>query len=257
MNDLMIHVEKIVRPVRAVQSRKLRMRRELLAHLQSAFDEERARGANEPAALEQAKQRLGEPAELTASLQKTVPWIERVLLAKMPASQAFNRWEARSIWIWGLDRPLTMSHMALMMFSANAVTYAGLIYAVLVVQPQGILAAQFERPAQVLTLHLILLAIILTAIFASGRLIAATASTGTKRLRSFRTIRLMAVIMASPLAVIVAAVMLVSQREPTGLEILRGVIIGGVLVGIMILTGRAIARLRGPYDQWLSLDLAA
>ena len=83
MNDMMTHVEKIVRPVRAIQSRKLRMRRELLTHLQSALGEELARGIEESTALELAKQRLGEPAELTLSLQKTVPWIERLLLAKM------------------------------------------------------------------------------------------------------------------------------------------------------------------------------
>ena len=37
MKELMIHVERIVRPVIATQGRKLRMRMELLAHLQAAL----------------------------------------------------------------------------------------------------------------------------------------------------------------------------------------------------------------------------
>src|SRR5689334_20531134 len=41
MKALMVHVERIVRPVRASARRKLRMRRELLVHLQSAVEQER------------------------------------------------------------------------------------------------------------------------------------------------------------------------------------------------------------------------
>ena len=48
--DLMIYVERIVRPVRARQSRKLRMRRELLAHLEAALEEERCNRSDDAAA---------------------------------------------------------------------------------------------------------------------------------------------------------------------------------------------------------------
>jgi hypothetical protein len=84
----MIHVERIVRPVRADWS-KLPMRRELLAHLQAAFDEERARGLDEPAALAQAKQRLGDPAELTSQLQASVSRLERSGATPMPRPLAW------------------------------------------------------------------------------------------------------------------------------------------------------------------------
>jgi hypothetical protein len=81
--DLMIHVERIVRPVRADAS-KLRMRRELLAHLQAAYEEERARGLDEPAALAEAKRRLGDPAEITRQLQASVSRLERLSVTPFP-----------------------------------------------------------------------------------------------------------------------------------------------------------------------------
>ena len=75
MSDLMLHVERIVRPIRAAARRKLRIRRELLAHLQSAFNEERARGLDEPAAL-------------IRKLQSTVPRFERLAVTPFPGSAA-------------------------------------------------------------------------------------------------------------------------------------------------------------------------
>jgi hypothetical protein len=53
MKELMVHVERIVRPIRADAS-KLRIRNELLAHLQAAYDQSRAEGLDEPAALAEA-----------------------------------------------------------------------------------------------------------------------------------------------------------------------------------------------------------
>ena len=52
IKKLMIHVETLVRPVRATESRKLKMRRELLAHLTEALEEERAAGGSDAEALE-------------------------------------------------------------------------------------------------------------------------------------------------------------------------------------------------------------
>jgi hypothetical protein len=83
MKELMIHVERIVRPVRADWS-KARMRRELLEHLQAAFEEERARGLDEGAAVEAAKRRLGEAAELTRELQGSVSRFERLAVTPFP-----------------------------------------------------------------------------------------------------------------------------------------------------------------------------
>jgi len=71
--ELKIIVERAVQPVRATFARKRGMREELLAHLLAIFDEEAERLGDEQAALEQAKQRFGDPGELTTQLQQAVP----------------------------------------------------------------------------------------------------------------------------------------------------------------------------------------
>ena len=73
LKELMVHVERIVRPVVATESRKLQMRRELLGHLQAALAEEREMGADDAIAWEAAKKRLGDPDALMADLQRSVP----------------------------------------------------------------------------------------------------------------------------------------------------------------------------------------
>jgi hypothetical protein len=57
---------------------KQNMREELLAHVSAVFEEEVARLAGEPAALEQTARRFGDPAELTAQLQESVPTLDVV-----------------------------------------------------------------------------------------------------------------------------------------------------------------------------------
>jgi hypothetical protein len=80
-------VERVVRPVRASMSCKLKMREELLAHLSAVFEEEAARLVDEQAAMERTAQRFGNPAELTGQLQMSVPgsdflqrWLEGMAL---------------------------------------------------------------------------------------------------------------------------------------------------------------------------------
>lgn len=77
MRELMIHVERVVRPVRACTDHKDRMREELLAHLTGLFEEERPRLGDDRAALEQALGRFGDAAELTQQLQASVSRMER------------------------------------------------------------------------------------------------------------------------------------------------------------------------------------
>src|SRR5262245_65861705 len=77
MKELMVHVERAVRPVHATPARKQRMRQELLGHLTAIFDEERARGGDEQQALAQALRRFGNPADLARELQASVPRLER------------------------------------------------------------------------------------------------------------------------------------------------------------------------------------
>ncbi|MCC6698723.1 MAG: hypothetical protein IT365_24070 [Candidatus Hydrogenedentes bacterium] len=84
MKALRIHVERIVRPIRASVLRKNKMREELLAHLETAFEEESAVAISDCEALEQATKRLGDPRALREELQASVPWIERVGFSRIP-----------------------------------------------------------------------------------------------------------------------------------------------------------------------------
>jgi hypothetical protein len=89
---MLLHIEQIVRPIRASMPRKLRIRRELLAHLQSAYDEEKSRGLDDQPALQNALTRLGNPKELTDQLQRSIPPIHRLLFSKL-STPAIDNWE--------------------------------------------------------------------------------------------------------------------------------------------------------------------
>jgi hypothetical protein len=71
-------IERTVRPVRAATPRKLKMREELLAHLEFIYTEEFARLQNPDAAFKAAAARFGDPSELTRELQSTIPMHERL-----------------------------------------------------------------------------------------------------------------------------------------------------------------------------------
>src|SRR5262249_6495820 len=88
MRVLKVQVERAVRPVRASERRKDRMREELYTHLLKTYEEELARLDDEQAAVEQAIRRFGEPAEITQALQSSVPRIERFLFVR--CAQAFE-----------------------------------------------------------------------------------------------------------------------------------------------------------------------
>jgi hypothetical protein len=90
MKEFMIPVDRAVRPVRATERRKLRMRQELLAHLTAVFEEERARLGDDAAAREEALRRFGEPAGLTRELQASVPLLERTLQTPVHAFDRFR-----------------------------------------------------------------------------------------------------------------------------------------------------------------------
>lgn len=92
MKRLMIHVERAVRPVRAEELTKCDMRDELYAHITSIYEEELQRTGDEDVAVEGACRRFGDPASLTAELQDSISWIERVV-AKIDASTRRRRRE--------------------------------------------------------------------------------------------------------------------------------------------------------------------
>ena len=81
-------IERAVRPVVATVMRKLRMREELLAHLTAIFVEEQQRLGDEAAALAATRERFGDPAELTAELNRSVGRWERF-------AAAVEHWERR------------------------------------------------------------------------------------------------------------------------------------------------------------------
>ena len=85
-------VERAVRPVRASEARKNRMREELLGHLMALYDQERIAGEDQDRAVAVALARFGLPTDLTRELQHSVPRIERVLWAPLPL---FGDWSKR------------------------------------------------------------------------------------------------------------------------------------------------------------------
>ena len=93
LKELKIVVERAVRPVRATMARKRKMREELLAHLVAIFEEEAESLGDDQAALDQAKRRFGDPAELTPQLQETVPrWDWLVRLGEVGPSSPGESW---------------------------------------------------------------------------------------------------------------------------------------------------------------------
>lgn len=78
--ELMKQVERIVRPLLATKSHKMRMREELYTHLEHIYLEEMNNHQEESLALEKAIQRLGEQEKLSHGLQRTVTKREQFLM---------------------------------------------------------------------------------------------------------------------------------------------------------------------------------
>jgi hypothetical protein len=93
--ELMVAVERAVRPVRAGGARKYRMRQELLAHLTASYEEERAKLGDDRAAVEAAVRRLGDPTEITKEMQATVPLVEQFLYLPLVPPRWLRPWEMK------------------------------------------------------------------------------------------------------------------------------------------------------------------
>jgi hypothetical protein len=78
MNEFMVLVERAVRPVQAGPTKLTRMREELLAHLMAIHEEELVRLGNDATARVEAIRRFGDPEVLTAELQQSVKWNDRL-----------------------------------------------------------------------------------------------------------------------------------------------------------------------------------
>jgi len=92
MEALRIHVERIVRPIRAGGLRKNKMREELLSHLEQRVAEARSKGMSPGDAAAYAIDRLGEADTLRAELQQTVPGIERIVSVRLPLKGGVDQW---------------------------------------------------------------------------------------------------------------------------------------------------------------------
>lgn len=91
MNALRVQVERVVRPIRASNLRKDRMREELLAHLTCLFYEQLARTNDAESAAAEAIRRFGDAPALTRELQTSVPWLERSAIFSFPHNGPIRR----------------------------------------------------------------------------------------------------------------------------------------------------------------------
>jgi len=74
MKELMIHVEKAVRPLQISQLRRSRIREELLGHLTGLYEEELENGSDSKQAIASAIARFGPATEISGNLRRTLPW---------------------------------------------------------------------------------------------------------------------------------------------------------------------------------------
>lgn len=257
MNELMVHVERIVRPVRAMQSRKLRMRRELLGHLEAALAEERERCDDEATAMTEATRRLGPPAELTAELQKSVPTIERVLLAKVPGIRGFGQWGAG--WdhrLFGMDPAMSLGHRTMLVAAATMLPYAAGILVAMRVEPSIYLHAFMQRPLAAMLFNAFNLALMFLLMMVCGHFIGAfSAPPGSGRAR--RAAASAAAIISLFIPLMLACIAGLAGRDVRASDLVACAIITTMLLLAMAIVGKTIAVRRRPYDAWLTIDTSA
>ena len=250
-NELMTYVEKIVRPVRANQLRKLKMRRELLSHLESAFEEERGHIADDVTALDAAQRRLGTPGNLTVEFQKSVPFIERLLHSGTP--KITNGWEHLAYRRMGIEQLPTTLAQWLILYGAAAIA---LILAMLCVPrvPGNIVVQKFIEHQMKFTDLLFVTGIFLQFVWAvlGMRYLGATIFPAGK----FSIVRLLwrgsavLVLQAIWISLLVVGAM---DRLPTALEMIRSLGVTALAMAAVVPAGRWVALLRVPYDEWFSL----
>ncbi len=97
MSDLRKFVERIVRPIQGSQGRKNRMRADLLAHFERLVEDEQRAPEGAEGALERARVRLGDAAELISQLQDTVPAWERWACWPVPGLRHLERQPSESM----------------------------------------------------------------------------------------------------------------------------------------------------------------
>jgi hypothetical protein len=250
MKELMIHVERIVKPIVATQGRKLRMRSELLAHLHAALAEERHRSAgDERTAIEHAKHRLGEPVELTRILQQTVPIFERTLFAKLPISRRLDHLEQRMSHMPGQRGAMTLGHKTILIGMA-VLNFAPLLIsmysAVTTSDMQSKRSAVCFIGGQIGGLALLL---------ACYHFVFAAASSDDRLDRS-GMLKRGATILAMQMALTYFFTFAIANRVATIGDVIISATSTIALLAVSTLIARRIGVLRRPYDEWLTLNIA-
>jgi hypothetical protein len=263
VNELMIHVERIVRPVNAAERRKLRMRQELLAHLQATADEERGRSpGDERAAIERAKLRLGEPAELTRMLRQSVPVLERVLFARLPTPRRMGK---RLSDITGTAGAFAPGHKALL--TGMALLAASPLLLIMTREAIFMTRDAISAPGALALKNMVLVVWILVCwpvfLVASCRFVFAVARPeGRANWRG--TARRGALVFGLQMRMFLSVVGLqmgeyvfyVRVHSAVLREVVACAICTAVPLAASALVARWVAGLRRPHDEWLTLDIA-
>jgi hypothetical protein len=250
MKDLMIHVEEIVRPIRAFERRKLRMRRELLAHLSSALEEETRQ---DPAgALDRAKRRIGDPAALTRQFQQSVPEWERLLTAHLPMPALITRWEKRSEVHWAA---LTPGQGAAVLATGIVFALCNLTFSVHISRENSnqFFALFFDDYPRYLATCLGCAAIIFALQFTIMKLLTCLlhrASIARRLLPLSACIGLL-----QTLWILLIKSQVVGQA-PGLLDIARGLGLGATIVLVLTLSAHFALLLGNPFREWRQIELA-
>ncbi|TWT74495.1 hypothetical protein Pla123a_33180 [Posidoniimonas polymericola] len=126
MIELKRFVERAVRPVRSETMHKLRLREELYAHLQDAYQQECNAGREPEEAQRRSIARMGDPAELTAQMQSTISvrerwaaWVnDRLGRARGESPERGARRVA-----WAMAWQMTMIEVVLVLMESSCLTH--------------------------------------------------------------------------------------------------------------------------------------
>ncbi len=242
LKELKIVVERAVRPVRASIARKRKMREELLGHLVSTFAAEVGKLGDEQATLEQAKQRFGDPQELTNQFQEDVPWSDRLLFLLEK-----NCFEPRQTVLQLLRRYV-------------AVTFTGYAIMILLVLMPVSLMRGWQNEIVPIVEFLFVLAAVMAACWFIFVLLIERIALALSKDNSWRTVRRMALYSLISASVLPPATFLLHWGLGLDLAmtwpVLRGVCCMGLLFPPLVLVfARRLAEEQRYIDEWACLEI--
>jgi len=253
--QLMIHVERIVRPVRATERRKLKMRRELLAHLQAALEEEREHTQNEQLAWEAATKRLGMPTDLTRSLQRSVPLLERLLLGAVPLAPWMNHWEKKMGEQMGMGG-MSGAQQTVFTLGSAILTYgsaAVLAQRLIRMHREALIQGLGERSWTYLAGTLIANVMLIVLMGSCFGLVGAAA-----RGKGRRTIMTYGIWIAATLLIWqISTVTLLARQRVAIPDLAWGAMAAILLTAALAWLGRLTSKVGRPYREWLTLDISS